>query len=88
MGVSGSEGGSESSTPSKPVATPTRSTTSQSVASEVAQVIQTKVAFKQVSPTALHRSFTLSLPLHFATHNLANNDSNTLAILIRVIDLC
>uniref|UniRef100_W5UJA0 Nucleoprotein TPR n=1 Tax=Ictalurus punctatus TaxID=7998 RepID=W5UJA0_ICTPU len=45
----GSEGGSESSTPSKPVATPTRSTTSQSVASEVAQVIQTKVAFKQLN---------------------------------------
>ncbi|TSN03387.1 Nucleoprotein TPR [Bagarius yarrelli] len=41
--------GSESSTPSKPIVPLTRNTTSQSVASEVAQVIQTKVAFKQLN---------------------------------------
>lgn len=63
FGLSGSVGGSESiTTPIKPVVTPTRSTTSQSVASEVAQAIQTKVAFKQVSPTKLHTTCLRTIP--------------------------
>lgn len=55
-------------TPSKPAVMITRSTTSQSIASEVAQVMQTKVAFKQVSSTH-------SLSLNYAMQNLTNAES-------------